>query len=463
MSKIVDTFLEVIEGNNWESLEGYDRYHRGEFEAPYLPSVNRDAISREYKDLLDRSNLPVCGLVVSAVTDRLQLDGYRTRSDATLDETVWNWFQENNLDGRQHMVYTDSLVFGDGYISVMEIDTQDVPAIRVESPRNIVVVTDPADPSVVELAAKMVRDRGWLYTPDKIYSLRQNKNSYSGAMKWQVVSETDNVLGEVPLVRFPNRMDSRGKTLSEVELVSSPQRRIIQTVADRLMVQRSASWRQRWSSGINVEVDKDGNAIPPFRIGVDQLVVSENPDAKFGEWSESPFDTHLAAIEADIRHVASISQTPPHLLTPAAISNISADALIALEAGLTAKVQQRQLAFGEAWEKVFRMCGDLVDYTLPQDAEVVWADLERRSDAQRVDGALKLHSMGLPLNYLLERLGLSPQTIERVLADAEAERKRAMEQSAAAFGLAPGQPPIDVQSSSVNDTSASKARNGFGG
>jgi hypothetical protein len=109
------------------------------------------------------------------------------------------------------------------------------------------------------------------------------------------------------------------------------------------------------------------------------------------------------------------------------------------------------------------MCGDLVDYTLPQDAEVVWADLERRSDAQRVDGALKLHSMGLPLNYLLERLGLSPQTIERVLADAEAEKKRAMEQSAAAFGLAPGQPPIDVQSSSVNDTSASKARNGFGG
>jgi hypothetical protein len=125
-------------------------------------------------------------------------------------------------------------------------------------------------------------------------------------------------------------------------------------------------------------------------------------------------------------------------------------------------VQQRQLAYGEAWESVFRMCGTLVNYELPQDAEVIWADLERRSDAQRVDGALKLHSMGLPLNYLLERLGLSPQTIERVLKDAEAEKKKLMEQSAAAFGLAPGQAPMDAQPTAPNNTSAAKAQSGIG-
>lgn len=452
MSEVVKTFVDVIGDNRWEALRKYDDYHRGVFEPPYLPSVNHDAISREYKDLLSRSDLPVCGLVVSAVTDRLQVDGYRAADSALIDETVWGWWQANNLDGRQHMVYTDSLVFGDGYVSITEVDGQEDPAIRVESPLNVVVVRDATDPANVEIAAKLVGDRGWLYTPEAIYAFRKDSVKFTD-QGWSLVSATPHSLGETPIVRFPNRMDSQGTTQSEIALVAGPQRRILQTIADRLMVQRAASWRQRWVSGITVEQDADGNPIPPFRVGVDQLVVSENPEAKFGEWSESPFDSHMQAVESDIRHVAAISQTPPHLLTPASISNISAEALIALEAGLTAKVQQRQLAFGEAWEKAFRMCGALVDYELPQDAEVIWADLERRSDAQRVDGALKLHSMGLPLNYLLERLGMSPQTIERVLRDAEAEKKKAIEASAAAFGLAPGQAPLEAP----DDTPIAKA------
>jgi hypothetical protein len=165
------------------------------------------------------------------------------------------------------------------------------------------------------------------------------------------------------------------------------------------------------------------------------LVVTENPDAKFGEWSESPFDAHLKAVEEDIRQAAAVSQTPPHLLTPTSISNISADALVALEAGLTAKVTERQLQWGESLEYAMKLGGQMVGYDIPEDSEVLWKDLERRSDAQRVDGVLKLRSMGLPMSYMLERLGLSPQAIERVLADYEAEQNRVAKAAAAAYGL----------------------------
>jgi len=61
--------------------------------------------------------------------------------------------------------------------------------------------------------------------------------------------------------------------------------------------------------------------------------------------------------------------------------------------------------------------------------------LERRSDAQRVDGVLKLRSMGLPMRYMLERLGLSPQAIDRVMTEYEAENQRAARAAAAAYGL----------------------------
>jgi len=239
-------------------------------------------------------------------------------------------------------------------------------------------------------------------------------------------------------------MDSRGQTLSEIALVAGPQRRIIQTVADRLMIQRSASWKQRWISGISIDTDADGNPIAPMRMGIDQLVVSEDPDTKFGEFSESPMGELLKAVESDIQHAAAISQTPSHLLIPGSISNISADALIALEAGLTTKVQNRQLVYGEAWEHAFRIGATLVGHTLPEEGEVLWGDLEKRSEAQKVDAVLKLDSMGLPMEYLLERLSLSPQKIQLILEQIEKDREKAAEAAAASFGLAPGQAPADA-------------------
>ena len=454
MDPIVKQFTDLVAQNDWDQGERWEKYYRGVFEMPYLPSVNQNAIAREYADLLSRADLPICSLVVAAVVDRLQVDGFRSPDALESDKTVWDWWSKSNLDARQTLVYRDSLVFGDGFVSV--VPDGDRPKFSIESPLNIVAQYDPTDPTRVETAVKMVGERGWLWTDDAIYALKKNTVGSGFNDPWVVVSAIDNLAGEVPLVRFPNRMDSRGVTQSEISLVAGPQRRILQTLADRLMVQRAASWRQRWVSGISVEVDDEGNPVPPFRVGVDQLVVSENPDTKFGEWSESPFDAHMAAVESDIRHAAAISQTPPHLLAPHTISNISAEALVALEAGLSSKVGERQLAFGEAWESVIRIGGAMVGYDVSALSEVIWADLERRSDAQKVDGALKLHSMGLPMPFLLERLGLSPQAIDRVMDEYEKQQEKLMERSAAAFGLAPGMGPVDADPLKVDD-------NGFGG
>jgi hypothetical protein len=436
--KVVAEFEELISENDWENLQRFDRYHRGIFEQPYLPSKDRTMLALEYADLLSRADLPICALIVAATADRLAVEGYGSTDSGDVDDTVWSWWQASSLDGRQAMLYTDSLVFGDGFLSVT--DGGDVPKYSVESPLNVVVDIDSTDPSRVEVAAKLVKNRGWFYTADAIWALRKSTKNFPRG--WEVVSVTPHTAGECPIVRFPNRMDSRGQTLSEIALVAGPQRRIIQTVADRLMIQRSASWRQRWISGISIDTDADGNPIAPMRMGIDQLVVSEDPDTRFGEFSESPMGELLKAVESDIQHAAAISQTPSHLLIPGSISNISADALIALEAGLTTKVQNRQLVFGESWEHAFRIGATLVGHTLPEEGEVLWGDLEKRSEAQKVDAVIKLNSIGLPMEYLLERLSLSPQKIQLILAEIEEARKKAADAAAASFGLAPGQSPL---------------------
>jgi hypothetical protein len=440
--EVVKTFVDLIGNAKWEQLEQWDKYHRGEFEPPYLPSVNRSMLAQEYQDLLSRADLNICALIVSAVVDRLQIEGIRSTGTGQNDDTVWQWLQSSNFDARQTLLYRDAMIFGSGFLSV--VPNGDMPKFSAESPLNLSVKYDPTDPTKVLLGAKTVDDYGWLYTDEVIYALRRSTKDWERG--WVVVEETPHNAGATPLVRFPNRLDSRGRDMSEISLIASPQRRILQTIADRLLVQRAASWRQRYISGISIEQDEEGNAIPPFRVGVDQIVVSENPDARFGEWSESPFDAHLRAVEDDIRQAAAVSQTPPHLLAPHTISNISAEALVALEAGLAAKVQERQLQWGEAIEYAARLGGNIVGYEIADDAEVLWADLERRSDAQRVDGALKLRSMGLPMEFLLERLGLTPQAIKRVMDASAKEQATAAATSAAAFGMAPSQAPIGAGS-----------------
>jgi len=45
----------------------------------------------------------------------------------------------------------------------------------------------------------------------------------------------------------------------------------------------------------------------------------------------------------------------------------------------------------------------------------LWRDVETRSEAQAVDGAMKLHSMGFPLEYLAQRIGIDPDEITNIL------------------------------------------------
>ena len=441
---IPKTFVDLMGQNKFWQLKEWDEYYRGDFGQASLPSTNHSAVAREYDDLLKRADLPICALVVNAVTERLKVDGFRDPQSEDTDERLWSWFQSSKMDGRQQLLYNDALIFGDAFLSITP--GGDKPLFRAESPLNMVVKYDPTDPMRVEMAAKQVGDYGWLYTDEFIYSLYYEKTTPSG---WIITGAVEHAGGQCPIVRFPNRVDSRGRSMSEISLVASIQRRIIQTVFDRLMVQRAAAWRQRWVSGISVDTDADGNPVAPFNIGVDQLVISEDPDTKFGDWAASDFKDHMEAVDLDIRQAAAVTSTPPHLLAPHTISNISAEALVALEAGLTSKVQDRQLTFGESWEESLRIGGRMVGESVKDDIETVWANLERRSDAQKVDSAIKLRSIGLPMPYLLERIGLTPQAINRVMSSIEEEQASAANLSAAAFGLGAGQAPVDAEDEGV--------------
>jgi hypothetical protein len=226
-----------------------------------------------------------------------------------------------------------------------------------------------------------------------------------------------------PVVRFANMLDLEGRADGEVEPFIPVAGRIDQTVFDRLVVQRFASWVVRTISGMAKPEDDTDAAAQRLRLKVEDLLIAEDHETKFGSLPATPLDGFIAAAKADVQTLAAVSQTPAHELLGDMV-NLSAEALAAARASLTAKVEERQHSFGESWEQTLRLASWVMgDTEAARDysAQVRWKDTEIRSLAQASDALGKLATMlGVPVEMLWEKVpGWTDQDVARAKTLAE--------------------------------------------
>ena len=224
-------------------------------------------------------------------------------------------------------------------------------------------------------------------------------------------------LGRCPVVRFSNQMDLEGRTPGEVEPLIPVAARIDQTVFDRLVVQRFSSWVVRTISGMAQPDTQEEATALKLRLRVEDILIGTDPETKFGSLPATPLDGFIKSLESDIHTLAAVSQTPVYELLGDLI-NLSADALEAARASLTAKVQERQQTLGESWEQVFRLSGAVMgDETIARDfsSQVKWRDTSIRSLSQAADALGKMAQMlHVPVELLWERIpDFSQQDVER--------------------------------------------------
>jgi hypothetical protein len=139
-------------------------------------------------------------------------------------------------------------------------------------------------------------------------------------------------------------------------------------------------------------------------------------DAKFGELGAHEGLGYVKQIEMIVQHIAAQTRTPPHYLTAGLGQYPSGDSLRASESGLVSKVKRKHRWYGEPWEESIRLSFLAVGETEKaaiRDAETIWTDPERRTEAQLVDALLKMSTLGVPREALWARYGASPQEIER--------------------------------------------------
>ena len=64
------------------------------------------------------------------------------------------------------------------------------------------------------------------------------------------------------------------------------------------------------NTGIEIEYDNEGNAVAPFKAGIDHLWVTENPNARFGDFETAGLDQFIKVKDSFRIDVSSVTGTP---------------------------------------------------------------------------------------------------------------------------------------------------------
>lgn len=411
---VSDLWPELLDAR--ERSRELQRWALGRQELPVVP----DTANSEYRSLQERAITPWLSLVVQSVVQALHVEGYR-RFDDDEDTVLWSAWQANRMDARQAPVYEAACTTGVAYVAVLPTGTpgeRRLPKVRGEMPvpewrtysstEMIGFYEGPHDewPTFALTGQRAPRwqreDDKWfaqLLDGDAVYTLRVQNG------KPAFVDAVEHGIGHVPVARFVNRQTISGRAIGEVEPYTAVAARIDQDEFDRMIVQRFGSWRVRYATGMVTPATEEERRAQEMVLQVSSFLTSDSTETQFGSLPETPLDGHLRAPIGDVRALAAVSQTPPTVLT-GDLSNISADALAAVEAAFNRKIELRKMSFGESWEQCFDLTARLMGLTVDHAAQVQWRDMESRSLAQTADALGKLaQSLELPVEVLWDKLG----------------------------------------------------------
>jgi len=413
-------------------LQKIRSYLRGdEPHGVYVP----DECRAEYRMLVDQARYDVTRLLVRVPAQSLFVDGYRRQADTgrpeDADHSVWgSVWQPNRMDARQAGVHRAALAYAASYVTVLPATPN--PVLTPYSPwRCTALYDDPANDLWPEVALTVERpDASMVDVVDQVaqqligpIKARVWDSEAVWDLTWQGevkdVRRSEHGLGVCPVVRFWAADDLDGESYGVVEPMLPLQRQLNQVTFSLLMAQQFGAFRQRWATGMVIEEDDQGNSVSPYISAVDQLWQNESADGKFGEFSETPLSGYLDSRDKTVLQVAASAQIPPHnMLVGSGVTNISAEALAALQHGHKLHVGELQTAFGECWEQVLRLGAKAMGDTDTWDdtsAQVHWRDTEPRSVAQVADALGKLATMlGVPVQALWERIpDVTDQDLER--------------------------------------------------
>lgn len=393
-----------------------DLYYTGRQPLAFLAPEAKKALGERLGRMA--SNIP--RLAVTALAERLRIVGFTGQQT----EQLWADWIRNDLDQMSGVAHREALSLGTAHV-IAWARADGTPRITVESPRQVAVLTDPGSRAVTAALKRWETTRSTeavLYEPDRITRLTA-PGPGATTLGWRTTEVLDNPLGVVPVVTLRNGDRLLDDGISEIDDLAPLVDALNKALADLMTTSEYVGRPRRWATGIELEEDALGEAVNPIPEG-NRAMISENPDAKFGQLDAANLAGYEAAVRVILGQIMAVSALPAHYVGVFTDNPASADALRASEASLTARAEARQATFGRSWEDVARLAIAIRHDTDPLDVDVRirWADAATRSVAQEADAIVKLHASGLlPAATALARLGYPADEITAIRTARRAE------------------------------------------
>lgn len=403
----------------WDEWSRYDAYYEGaNYSARWLRQVQRAFSGTVLGNLLRELQNNYMQLVVDAAAERLRVQGFRFGDDEELRKQAWAIWKANDLDAQSNMVHTEAVKLGEA--AWMVTPTDDLPLITAEHPSQVIVATAPGNRRVRLAALKKWRDDdGYtyanVYLPDAVHKYRSKHDDRildDNRGQWDGIGSVPNPLGEVPVIPMPNNPSMLKGGRSDLSFgATSLQDQLVKTVADLLIGAEYHGLPQRVLLGVEAPRDENGRPIPFEQAAKSRLWYFNSKDAKAHEFSQADLKGLREAADGTIGDLAAQTRIPIYYFRPQAISNISAEALIGLDAGLVSKTNDKKPPLGGGHLETIRLALKAMGREDIPTGEVGWADTESRSQAQVVDAAVKLETIGVPREALWARVGATPEQV----------------------------------------------------
>lgn len=459
----MNTDIEIALKNFRASSEKYrkaERYYKGDHDLAFATEKFKNAFGSMFREFA----LNLCPAVCDAVRDKLKVREFRVEqgaADAPAD--AWRIWQANRMGKRSGEVHKEAVKNGDAYVIVWPNARGEV-TIYPNKAGMCTVVYDEETPGRVLWAAKHWRApdkkvRLNLFYPDRIekyISKGASENTLPEAKEFVPYSEgtpsdslavagatrsrteggspsdtaagsaalhvLQNPYGIVPVFHFANNADIGAAGQSELEAAMPVQDALNKSVLDMLVAMEFASYRQRWAAGIEIEYGEDGQPVPPFKAGVDHLWITENQDAKFGDFEAANLEQFLSVKDSFRMDMACVTGTPMYYFMQVSGDFPSGEALKKAESRFIAKVRDRQESFGQVWE-------DVMAFALAVEGKTGarlfadWEDPAPLSEKEKLENIVLKKEIGLSDAQALTEAGYGEMDVERILGEVSPKSK----------------------------------------
>ncbi len=364
-----------------------------------------------------------CSVVVDSARDRINL---REIQVSTNVDSQWREIWEaSEISLESDDVHEATLVAGEGYFIAWK-DTDGVMQGYHNDPRLVHLFYEKSEPRKKKFGAKWWVDDGerlsmTLYYADHLEYYR-SRNKAKNVQEFTSLEApgknptAENPFGEIPVFHY--RMGQR-KVKSDLKNVVPIQNGINKLLTDMMVTAEFGAFPQRYvisNAEVNGKLKNSPNEVwdLPAGDGVGQQTMA-------GQFAASDLDNYLKGIDNMATAISSITRTPKHYFFSVG-SNLSGEALIAMEAPLNKKAQDRIDRFVPVWKQVtlFMLRASGVEVK-PEDVTPVFDKPETVQPFTQSQTRMTNVNAGMPLITILREEGKSQAFIDQMLKDKEEE------------------------------------------